>query len=661
MSEKTFGSVRDLFERALPLPPSQQADFVRATAPHADIADEVISLLSAYERSNGYFEQLSKDVVAPLLSAMHAGDTAEAQPDAGMLAHYEIIERVTDGGMGVVYKARDTRLRRMVALKCVPRRQTSNPGAHARLMAEARAASALDNPNIGVVYEIGEAPSDGAFISMAWYEGETLRAKIQRGLMPIDEVISIASQLGAALVAAHTAGIIHRDVKPANAIVTPAGVVKLLDFGIAQLMSAAADDNSIAGTIAYMSPEQTTKAKLDARTDIWSLGVVMYEMLTGRRPFRGPDEESLIDAIRNDVPAALALLRPDVPPMLATIVETCLKKSAAERYQTAEQLCVALKEHTTDREAYELYLKGRYAWGQRNRAGLQDALAYFSGALDRDPTFARAHAAMAEAYVNMSNFGYLPTSEALARAEVSANRAIALDTALAEAYTTRGFVRASRAAYAEAEKDFLKARSLNPSYAWNYHYYALLLTMLGRLDEASDSLRACIELDPLSLPANTTLAIVAMMQGCSAEARRQFEHALTLSRDFPLTLYYLGALSASEQRIPEAISLLEQALRLAPGFPGVRAALAYTCRLAERPADAQAITQAMEQSASDPTSVTTLALGYAVLGEHDKAFEMLETVRWSVPTLILLRADPLLARFRADPRYPQLLARDGLR
>ena len=661
MTVASLERVREIFASALSGPLDERDSFVRSAAgDDSDLSTDVISLLSAHTQAEGYFEQLSKDVLGPLVAAMTSRDDNDGAVTTGSVAHYEILERIGGGGMGVVYKARDTRLGRTVALKFLPPRHATNPAAHARLIAEARAVSALDHPNIGVIYEISEAEPDKPFISLAWYDGETLKAKVQRGQMPVDDVISIATQLGSALVAAHSAGIIHRDVKPANVIVTPSGTVKLLDFGIAQLMTEGESEQTTAGTVPYMSPEQTGNAKVDARTDLWSLGVVMYELLSGKRPFRAEDDDGLVESIRSDDVTPIISLRPDVPAALANTIERCLRKSPADRYSSAEEFCAALREQTNNPEAYALYLQGRYAWGERTRPGLEQALAYFRGALDRDPSFARAHASMAEAYVNMSNFGYMGTAEALARADVSANRAISLDASLAEAYTTRGFVSASRGAYSDAERDFAKALSVNPSYPWTHQYYALLLLMLGRLKEATAQLRACVELDPLSLPANATLGIVDMMQGRNSEARAQFEHAVTLGPDFTLTLYYLGVVSTIEGKLSDGIALLERAVKLSPEFPGIRAALAYAYRRAGRLEEADAMRREIAERARDERSRINLALGHAVAGETDTAFEMLQDVRWDVPTLIELRANPLLGEFRNDPRYPALLARYGL-
>lgn len=350
LSDSQLGRLKELFEEGLDLPSESRDSFIRdATGDDDVLRSELASLLAAFEASDGYFEKLSRDVVAPAVEAIATSDPY-GSPDAGSrVSHYDLVERIGGGGMGIVYKARDTRLDRTVALKFLSLRHASSPAARARLLAEAKAASALDHPNIGVVYDVGETESGRQFIAMAWYDGETLKEKLRRAPLAVPDAVSVVTQLGSALAAAHSAGIIHRDVKPANVIVTRSGIAKLVDFGIAKLMSAEVEDATVgAGTVAYMSPEQTLGRTLDPRTDIWSLGVLLYETLTGRRPFKGDTEIDVISAIRNEEPDTLSILRPDVPPRLAEVVERCLNKDPEDRYSTAEELCEALKSSAID-------------------------------------------------------------------------------------------------------------------------------------------------------------------------------------------------------------------------------------------------------------------------------------------------------------------------
>jgi serine/threonine protein kinase len=271
------------------------------------------------------------------------------------IAHYQIVEKLGEGGMGIVYKARDTRLERMAALKVLPPDKTADPDRKRRFVQEAKAASALNHPNIITIYDIGA--DDGVdFIAMEYVSGRALDALIPRQGMQPAEVLRIAVQMADALAAAHAAGIIHRDLKPGNIMVADSGLVKVLDFGLAKLTETSGlgpdattatlaanptEEGTILGTIAYLSPEQAQGLKLDPRSDIFSFGAVLYEMLTGRQAFRGETKVSTIAAILNREPEPLA---ETTPRELDRIVHRCLRKDPARRFQTMADLKVALEE-----------------------------------------------------------------------------------------------------------------------------------------------------------------------------------------------------------------------------------------------------------------------------------------------------------------------------
>ncbi|HET7220356.1 MAG TPA: serine/threonine-protein kinase, partial [Vicinamibacterales bacterium] len=266
------------------------------------------------------------------------------------ISHYRIVERLGAGGMGVVYRAEDVRLRRAVALKFLPIEATQDREARDRLVAEAQTASALDHPNICTIYEIDETPDGRMFLAMSYYEGETLKERIARGPMAIDEAVDIAAQVARAVVAAHDAGVIHRDIKPANIMLTRRGEVKLLDFGIAKLSgrTALTRTGTTVGTLAYMSPEQLVGQGGDALSDVWALGVVLHEMVAGSLPFTAEHDVALIAAIANAAPTPLRVVRADVPPELEYIVRRALEKNRDARYQSVREFLhdiESLREH----------------------------------------------------------------------------------------------------------------------------------------------------------------------------------------------------------------------------------------------------------------------------------------------------------------------------
>ena len=256
------------------------------------------------------------------------------------VSHYKILEHLGGGGMGVVYKAQDLRLDRPVALKFLPPDLTRDPKAKQRFVHEAKAASALQHINICTVHDIDQTRDGRIFIVMDLYPGETLKKRIEHGPLPIDEAVNITSQVAQGLAKAHEAGIVHRDIKPANIIVTDDGVLKILDFGLAKLSGRTmlTKTGSPLGTVAYMSPEQARGETADRTTDIWSLGVTFYEMLTGKKPYESDYEQALVYTILNEDPRPIGDLRPEVPKAIEKICRRAMAKDPKDRYQTASEL-----------------------------------------------------------------------------------------------------------------------------------------------------------------------------------------------------------------------------------------------------------------------------------------------------------------------------------
>ena len=287
------------------------------------------------------------DVSLQKIDAMLGAAAPDADPlqlAGRTVMHFRIIEPVARGGMGVVYRAEDTRLGRTVALKVPLAARYADPAARERFRQESRAAAALDHPNLCPVFETGETADGDLFYTMPLYDGETLKARLAReGALPLLQAVDVAVQLARGLGAAHHAGIVHRDLKPGNVMLLPDGAAKVLDFGLAKASDLTLTGSwAMLGTVAYMAPEQVEGHKVDPRADLWALGVVLYEMVTGTRPFGGGHEIGVAHAILHQPTPRASDLRDDLPCQLDDVIDTCLQKDPAKRWQNANELAAAL-------------------------------------------------------------------------------------------------------------------------------------------------------------------------------------------------------------------------------------------------------------------------------------------------------------------------------
>jgi serine/threonine protein kinase/Tfp pilus assembly protein PilF len=358
MTPERYELIGELFDQALEHEPGEQSAFLlRACAGDDELREVVEKMLAQHRPDNEFLAQPALNVAATLLAQHPDASLAQVSLSGKIISRYKILTQLGTGGMGEVWLADDSQLNRKVALKLLPDKFANEFEHSRRFETEAKAASATNHPNIVTIHEIGKW--DGTyFIAQEYIEGETLRSRISRGAIPLLEALNIAAQIANALAAAHAAGVIHRDIKPENVMVRHDGFVKVLDFGLARIQPVEAGSDSIAkaktlsqntapgmilGTVSYMSPEQTRGEKLDFRSDQWSLGVVLYEMLTGCRPFHGNSMPEIFAAILERQPTPLTESLANLPAQLNQLLDKLLNKNAEQRYPSSAQLADELK------------------------------------------------------------------------------------------------------------------------------------------------------------------------------------------------------------------------------------------------------------------------------------------------------------------------------
>lgn len=351
MEIERLRQIEEIYHSALEFPQPERTSFIeKSCGTDLELFGEVSSLLELAERSESFLDNSPEAIAAELLD----GEDEPANLLEKQLGHYKILSLLGKGGMGEVYLAEDTKLDRKVALKILPNLFASDELRMSRFIREAKTASALNHPNIITIYEIGEA-ANIHFIATEYIKGTTLTEHLRVNRLSVESALSLAVQIASALDEAHTAGIIHRDIKPDNVMIRESGLVKILDFGIAKLSGRGLEENTlvnslpisrvpalhqtsagtIIGTADYMSPEQAQGKDVDARTDIFSFGVVLYQMMSGGLPFEGKTATEIIDSILKNEPKPLSSL---VPPKIAAIIDKCLKKNRDERYQTIREV-----------------------------------------------------------------------------------------------------------------------------------------------------------------------------------------------------------------------------------------------------------------------------------------------------------------------------------
>jgi serine/threonine protein kinase/tetratricopeptide (TPR) repeat protein len=743
---------------------------------------------------------------------------------------YEIVSLVGEGGMGQVYRATDPRLGREVAIKILAKDSTNDSEASGRFEREARAVASLSHPNILSIHDFGNHEGT-LFVVTELLEGSTLREMLRNAALGWRRAVEIGAEIAEGLAAAHAKLIVHRDLKPENIFVTKDGRVKILDFGLALTDAPMLHDDqenipttrfrtdpgTIIGTLGYMAPEQLRGESVDGSADLFSLGCILFEMVTAKKPFQRQSGAATIAAIlKEDLP--MAELGLAVPAEFQRIIEGCVEKSRTQRFHSARDLSLTLrslgssasmtesslvqqltrrrgsrsrsidsiavlplvnashdpegeylsdgitdgiinrlsqlpklkvmarstafryrdadpllvgrelrvravltgrvlhvgeeltvnvelvdaldgaqiwgerytrhldaavhlqeemaheivdklrlkltgaekkrlrKRPTENSEAYQLYLKGRYHWNKRTEESLRRGIAFFREAIENDPTFASAHAGLADSFITLGTNIPLPPRDAMPAAKAAATQALALDDTLAEAWVSLAAVKWwYEWDWDGAERDYLRALNLNPNYAAAHDGYAMFLCARGRFDRAIEQLTRASELDPLS-------RIIAVHAGWPhyfardyESAIRRFRKALDLDDRFIPAEGWMGMALGQQHRYREAIACFERALAV-DRIPILLTMLAHAQAIAgQRDEARQLLTELTSDSQSRYISAYDLAVIHAAIGEREAAIQALrEAVDERSAWLVFINVDPRLDSLREQAGFREI-------
>jgi len=754
-------------------------------------------------------------------------------PSGARLGSYEIVALLGAGGMGEVYRARDTRLLRDVALKVISPAVAGNPTLRERFTREARAAAALNHANVCTIYEVGPLTADTTtpFIAMELLEGETLRDRLAREPIPTAGVIDIAIALADALDATHARGLVHRDLKPANIFLTARGLPKIVDFGVVKAVEVETTSLShvtptapetaagmAVGTIAYMSPEQLRGEPIDGRSDLFSFGIVLYEMATGHHPFQSVTLALTCDAILNHPPADLGSARSECPAGVVEVILRALEKDRGRRYQSAammrdaliavkrslaagtirhadtplvastvavlpfvdmspqkdqeyfcdgmaeelinaltslrglrvtsrtsafqfkgrsvdigeigarlkveavldgsvrrsgnrlrvtaqlvktsdgyhlwserydrelddvfavqddivhaivEQLKVQLagdpdaalvKRRTDDLEAYTLYLQGRHHW-LRDPGGYSQALASFEQAVERDPSFAAAHAGLADLHLTLAWSGAVPSGPEYDVARHHAARAVALDDTLGDAHRSLALVQMTFDwNFSAAERSLTRALALDPGSGITCVELGLLLARLGRFDEGVRYAQRARTLDPTTAIVRCYVAYTLALARAFSSAITEAGRAVELDRRHPAAWISRTRLLSADDRHDEAVASAREMLATVGRDALTLGAAAFALiRAGLRDEGDRVIAELMDPDRQPPASPMVLADIAVALGDADRACAWLEkAVDDKALGVLNLGTAPSYAPLRSNPRFRALLTRIGL-
>ena len=658
------------------------------------IRQQVEALLAAHAQADGFFTPLTTTDLMASLAAPEGPDPHIGQS----LSHYEIKSLISRGGMGIVYRALDVNLGREVALKLLPPSLVADPERRRRFVQEARTAATLVHPHVAAVYEIAQA-GDVTFIAMELIRGETLGALLSRGRLTPVRALELATEVAEGLACAHERSIVHRDLKPGNIMVTGDGHAKIIDFGLAKLTESstpAADigplptaAGRVMGTEAYMSPEQARGLPVDQRSDIFSFGIVVHEMLTGARPFIGASDLDTLHAILHAPAPPIEALPVDTP-AVQRVLDLCLAKDLQGRYSSMQDVIADLRaawlrlaastEHqhrvpltaptrtlpapipSPDAALEKLYLRGRAQWNKRHPDAIRQAIALFQEALEMDPLHARSHAGLADAYVLMGFLQVIPPRDVIPKAKAAALRAIELAPGLAEPHAALGYLAGLfEWDWPTARRELHEAMRLNPHYPWAPHWYGVLAAATS-LDESLTYVTLARTIDPLSPIIHTAIGIAHHLRRDYTAAMHTYTQILDTEAAFAPAHYYLGPTYEQMGAYDDAAANLARAAEIAGRGSLFLGALGHCYGISGRPALARAVLRELEeQQARRHVSAYNLMLTQLGIGDLDATLECLEhALEERAGTLWLTPVEPRFDGIRADRRFRDLLLRYGL-